>query len=470
VQLIDAATDQHLWAEHYDRSLDDAFAIQSDVAQQIVAAVGTTLTSAEQGRLTAAPTANPEAYRLYLQGREYAARPGVLRQDLETAQQLCEGALRLDPDFALAHALLSEVHGGIYWYRYDPSATRAARQREEAETAVRLAPGLPQAHAAMGLAHYWGRRDYRRALDEFTIALKGLPNDAWLVYLAGVIERRLGNWKEVFAAFEKATQLDPRNAQFFYEGGGTYEYVHRYAEAVRAYDRALSLAPDLHGAAVSRGWAYVRWQGQLDTLRTVLGRIPRDADLGDMGSAAAQRVALLLWERNADGLLRELQGSRVPVFASQGSFLPSALYAGRAHQMRGDHAAARAAFDSARTFLGSVSRELADDWRVHAARGLALAGLGHRDEALRSATWLQQSEVYRKDAYGGTSVAEYRARILAQAGDADAALDEIERLLAGPSWLTVHTLRLDPGWDPIRQHPRFKALLVKYANPERPAR
>ncbi|MEK6768306.1 MAG: hypothetical protein AABY85_04875 [Gemmatimonadota bacterium] len=139
------------------------------------------------------------------------------------------------------------------------------------------------------------------------------------------------------------------------------------------------------------------------------------------------------------------------------------MYAAWAHQLRGDGPAARAAFDSARVLLDSVMRELPDDWRVHAARGLALAGLGRRDEALREARWLQQSVVYREDAFDGPNVAEDRARILAQAGEADAALDEIERLLAGPSWLSVHTLRLDPRWDPIREHPRFRALLARYA-------
>jgi len=464
VQLIDAATDEHLWAEHYDRTLDDAFAIQSEVAQRIVAAVGAALTGAEHGRIAAVPTADAEAYRLYLQGREYAARPGVLRQDRETARQLYERALGLDPSFALAHAALSQVQGETYWWRYDPSVVRAARQREEAETALRLAPDLPQAHLAMGLVYYWGRRDYRRALDEFAVALKGLPNDAELWLWMGTVHRRLGNWEEVFAAFEKAVQLDPRNADVFWNLGGiTYDLTHRYADAVRAFDQALVLAPDLHLAAVYRGRAYVRWRGQLDTLRAVLGRVPRDAELGAMGSAAAQRAELLLWERDANGLLQELQSARVPVFETQHFFLPSALYAAWAHRLRGDEAA-RAAFDSARALLDSVMKELPDDWRVHVARGLALTGLGRRDEALREASWLQRSEVYRKDVLSGPILAEYRTLILAQAGDAEAALDEIERLLAGPSWLTVHTLRLNPGWDPIREHPRFKALLVKYGS------
>jgi len=464
VQLIDAATDAPVWAERYDRTLDDAFAIQSDVAQRIVAAVGAALSDAEQQRLAAVPTANAEAYRLYLQGREYLIRPGFLRRNEEIAQQLFETALARDPGFALAHAALSEVHGRMFWFRYDPSPARAARQRAEAEAALRLAPELPQAHVAMGLAHFWGRRDYRRALEEFRVALKGLPNDARVWQLIGTVHRRLGNWDEVLAAFEKATQLNPRDAQLFFGFGGyTYQLMHRYADAVRAYNRALTLVPDLYDAALAKGWTYVRWEGQLDTLRAALSQVPTAAELGPRGTRAALYVQLLHWERNADSLLQVLTMARAPVFEGQDFLLPSSLYAAWAHRLHGDRPAARAAFDSARVLLDSVLRELPDDWRVHAARGLALAGLGRRDETLQETRWLQQSVVYREDALQGPQVAEDRARILAQAGEVEAALDEIERLLAGPSWLSVHTLRLDPLWDPIRDHPRFKALLAKYA-------
>jgi len=464
VQLIDAATDAHLWAERYDRTLDDAFAIQSDVAQRIVAAVGAALGGAERQGLAEAPTANAEAYRLYLQGRDYRRRPGQLRQNNKIAQELFERALALDPGFALAHAELSQVHGAMYFSQYDPSPARAARQRQEAEAALRLAPDLPQAHLAMGLAHYWGRRDYRRALDEFATALRVLPNDAELWSLIGYVHRRLGHWDEVVTAFEKATQLDPRDANLFYNlGGVTFLGMNRYAEAVRAFDQALSLAPDLHVAAVRKGIAYVLWQGQLDTLRAVLSRLPSDADLGARGTRAAQHVQLLLWERQADSLLRLLKTARVAVFDAQISYVPASLYAAWAHQLRGNRSAAHAAFDSARVLLDSAVRVFPDEWRVHSARGLALAGLGRRDDALREARWLRESAVYRQDALWGPPAAEDRARILAQAGEADAALDEIERLLAQRSWLSVHTLRLDPRWDPIREHPRFKALLARYA-------
>jgi serine/threonine-protein kinase len=281
--------------------------------------------------------------------------------------------------------------------------------------------------------------------------------------LIGYAQRRLGNWDGVDAAFEKTTQLDPRDARRFVDlGGNTYQLTRRYADAIAAYNRALTLAPDFHRAAVDKGMAYVRWRGELDTLRAVLEQLPPDAELGDYGTARAQRVVLLLWERNSDSLLAVLGSAPDAVFATQWFLLPTSLYAAWAHELRGDEVAAHVAFDSARVLLDSVLAALPEDWRVHVARGLAVAGLGRRQEALSEARWLQQSVVYRQDANSGRLVAEERARILAQAGEVDAALDEIEQLLAGPGYLSVHTLRLDPRWDPIRDDPRFQALLAKY--------
>ena len=462
LQLIDAATGRSLWAERYERTLDDAFAIQSDIAQQIVMAVGAVLSSTEQQRLAEAPTVDAEAYRLYLQGRDYWNRPGYLRQNLESAQQLFEGALALDWGFALAHAALSEVHGRMYWFSDDHSPALAARQREEAEAALRLAPDLPQAHIAMGMAHHYGRVDRLRALEEFTIALKRVPNDADVWERLGYAHRRLGNWNEVDVAFENATDLDPRDADLFYDLGGlTFIATHRYPEAILAFDRALILAPDLHESAFEKAHTYVLWRGQFDTLRAVLDRTPRDAESMHYGTKAAQYAQILYWERRADSLLNMLTTAPAAAFRG-GDWYPRSLFGAWAHQLRGDESAARAAFDSARLTLDSVLREFPDGWSAHAARGLALAGLGRDQGALREARWLQESVTYQKDAFMGPAFGLARARILAQVGQADAALDEIERRLAGPALLSVQTLRLDPLWDPIREHPRFHALLAKY--------
>jgi serine/threonine-protein kinase len=468
VRLIDAATGENLWAERYERTLDDAFVIQSAVAQQIVAALGAELTPGEAQAITAEPTDNGEAYDLYLQGEEYRRRPGERRQSLESAQQLYERALTLDPEFALARARLSEVHGTMYWFRDDPSAARLERAREEAEAALRLAPDLPQAHIAMGMVHLW-RFDYELASEEYAIALEGLPNDAEMWERVGYVHRRLGRWNEALAAVERATQLDPRDADLFYDlGNWTNQLLHRYPEAVRAIDRALTLAPDLDVAAVAKGWLYVVWRGEPDTLWAVLDRLPLEADVGyNFGNVVTQRAELLLLEQRADSLLRLLATTPGRVMENLGAFLPTSLYAAWAHQLRGNRVAARAAFDSALVLLDSVIMDLPDDFRLHTARGEALAGLGRREEALREARWLEQHAAYREDAFVGSWLVHARAWILAQAGAAEAALDEIEQLLSGPSVLfSAHTLRLDPRWDPIRDHPRFQALLEQYADPQ----
>jgi TolB-like protein/DNA-binding SARP family transcriptional activator/Flp pilus assembly protein TadD len=465
VQLIDAATDEHIWAERYDRPMDDAFEVQSDIAQRIVAAVGATLSGNEAMAMAAAPTENPEAYLLYLQGLEYHRRPGYLLRNLEIAQELYERALALDSTFALAHAALSKVHGSIAWHRYDCSPERLAWQREAAETALRLAPGLPQARFAMGSVYYRGLMDWRAALEEYHIALEGMPNDAGIWERIGYTHRRLGEWDHALRMYERAASLDPRNANIFGDlGAGTLRALGRYEEAIEAYRHALRLAPDATVYDLFYAYTWLMWEGRLDSLRAVLDRHPPEADFSIWGPASRWRALLLLWERKPDSVLALLERTPIVAFDSRFFYQPTALFGAWAHELRGDGAAAQEAFESALALVDSVVAELPGDWRVHSSRGLALAGLGRPLEAREEARWLRESQVYREDAYD-RELAQERARILAGINDADAALEEIERLLEAPSFLSVHTLRLDPRYDPIRHDPRFQALLVKYAHP-----
>jgi len=197
----------------------------------------------------------------------------------------------------------------------------------------------------------------------------------------------------------------------------------------------------------------------------VLARLdPADAYVGSSGSVRAWQALRLFWDRKPDSLLALLRQTPQSVFDGKEFYLPTALYAGWAQQLEGDVSASRAAFDSAEAVLDSVIRDLPDDWRLRAARGLALAGLGRRQEALREARWLQQPEFY-EDPMDGIVAVEGRALILVQAGETDVALDEIERMLDRPAFLfSVNTLRLNPLFGPIREDPRFQELLRKYAN------
>jgi TolB-like protein/DNA-binding SARP family transcriptional activator/Flp pilus assembly protein TadD len=464
-QLLDPETQAELWAASYDRTLDDAFAVQSDVARRIVAAVGATLTSVEEVAIAAAPTGNPQAYDFYLEGLAYQRRPGILHQNLESARQLFERALALDSAFAPAHAALSSVHWALYHLRYDRSAAQLELARREADLALRLAPDLPQAHLAVGLARYLVRGDSREALNEFMLGLHGAPSDAELWAWIGRANRDLGDWDSAVSAFDRAQRLDPRDVDLFISIGNTLHYLHRYPDAIAAYRQALALAPDLVEPRLALAWSYVLWRGQLDTLRAVLRGLPLDGDPGGGADGLAeQRLSLLFRERRADSILSLLDVMRAAAGAGERSWPARAHWAARAYMLRGDTAAARAALDMALGPLDSAESASPDDWGVHGERGVVLAELGRRADALREARWLRQSDVYRKDRFRNGWAIGTLAMILMRAGEPDAALAETERLLAGPSVTTVPDLRLNPDWDPIRGNPRFQALLVKYAN------
>src|SRR6059058_5690076 len=209
VQLINADTDEHMWAEDYDRDLTDVFAIQTDLAQKITSALQAKLSPSEKARIDRRPTQNPDAYLLFVQAHDYATRPDMFREASFKAEQLFEQAIKLDPNFAAAFAGLSKVESWIY-HSFEPTPARREKARFNADQALRLQPDLAEGHLALGFSYYYGDRDYERALAEFETARRGLPNDAQAYLAIGSIQRRQGKWTESTANLERAAALDPK--------------------------------------------------------------------------------------------------------------------------------------------------------------------------------------------------------------------------------------------------------------------
>lgn len=465
-QLMDPVTDRSLWEQTYDRTLDDVFAIQSDIARQIVATVGAAVSGRDRSALLKVPTEKAQAYLFYMQAKEYERRPDRRKDDVEAAIRLHEQAVALDPNFALARAALSIDHANMYWLRYDMTPQRLESMRAEAETALLLDPDLPQVHEAMHVVHNVGPdTDVREGLKDALIAVRGAPNDSRMWRWVAASYRRLGAWEQYDKAFAKAVELDPRDLDLLTDYGAfTHARMGRFADAIRWYDRAETLLPakDTMGFRMAKAWTYLWWKGELDSVRALVN----DATEPVMrrNRQIYPLFALRYFERKPDRALEILRESPTRVFQGTLFFEPVSLWEASLHEMRGDRAAASAAYESALVTIDSAIMKWPLDWPIHRARGAALAGLGRRDEALAEVRAMRENFIYRKDAFLRPYIGTGIAGIFAALGDGNSAVDELEKVMSQPrNGLTVHRLRLDPAWDPIRNHPRFRALLVKYA-------
>src|SRR5437870_5254420 len=232
VQLIDALTDRHIWAQNYDRTLADSLALQGDLATEIAASVGATLSPQEKARVEAKPTNNPAAYDAYLRGRAFAGGSPYDKANVERTIQSYQEAVKLDPSFALAWARLSFVQSGSYWIGHDPSPGRLAAAKDAADRALALDPNLPETHLALGYYRYYGQHDFAGALAEFQQAEQGLPNNLDVIRAMALIQRPRAHWDEAIAELRRAVELDPRNIDVSSALAMTYRAVRRFTEAL----------------------------------------------------------------------------------------------------------------------------------------------------------------------------------------------------------------------------------------------
>jgi TolB-like protein/Flp pilus assembly protein TadD len=460
VQLINANDDEHIWAEEYDRDLTDVFAIQTDLAQKIASSLQAKLSPNEKERLDRQPTQNPDAYLLFIQAHDLANRPDQFRDELLKAEELFEQAIQLDPKFAAAFAGLSMVESLMY-HNSDPTPGRREKARRNADEALRLQPDLPEGHLALGFCYYYGDRDYQRALAEFEIAKRDLPNEAQAYLAIGAIQRRQGKWAESTATLEKAAALDPKNAMILDQLALNYMAVLNFGAADKTLDRAIAAAPQAFVPVGFKAYLAIS-KGDLALAEKQLSSSPINSDPN--GFLVWARWWLLKLQRNfpeALAVADKFPGELLIVETT--SPVPKALLKGIIHSLQGDKPTAQTEFEQARIVSEKLLREAPDDPARHAQHGLILAALDRKKEAIAEGKRAVELLPEFKDAFAGPRITTSLAQIYAMTGESDEAFRLIDHLLETPIGLTIPVLKLDPVWDPLRSDPRFQALIDKYA-------
>jgi len=459
VQLIDAESEGHVWAEQYTGELTVAgiFAIQTEIATQIAEALQAQLTADQRESLARVPTQDLEAYESYRRGMEYI-RESYTESNFRTADRLAEQALERDSTLAEAWALKSVAASSLYWFFFDRSDSLTEASLEQARRALALAPDLPHGHWALGAWHYRVELDYEAALEEIDRALEGMPGEVELLTLAGSVLRRNGDMEEAIRRYEEAHELDPRQALASYSVGETLSLLRRYDEAEPWFRLAIQIRPDFAFPYSFLAANRIRAAGDTAGARELLEEL-RDLGIYEDGIENAGFVDLYWVERRPEAMRHELEASG-SYLNSQFVFEPSPYISGWSWRIAGDGERARAAFDSARVIIEEQLAEAPDDARYHSVLGITLAGLGRDEEAIESARRGLELMPPDKEAWRGSYRLRDLAIVYAMTGRTDESIDLVEELLSIPADFSEWDLRLDPYWDDLRGNPRFEALLA----------
>jgi TolB-like protein/Tfp pilus assembly protein PilF len=457
-QLINAATDEHVWAEVYERDLTDVFAIQSELAQRIASELRAKLSPEEKEQMTRRPTENGEAYLAFIEAQNLHAAvqdPQRLRQ----AEQLYRRAIELDPQFALATAKLSHLHSWMF-QSHDKTPARREQARELAERALKLQPDLPETHLALGYYYYYGERDYDRALEQFAIAKRGLPNNSQVYVATAAIQRRQGKWAESTANFERAVELNPKDAWTLQNLGMSYQRMRQFDAAERTFRRALEIAPDVVPLQLLLARLPALARGDVAASEAVLNSLPENArNRSEVQMAFAQ--LRVLQRRFAEALqLLDTAAANHPPDQMLKHDVP--LMRAMVLHFAGSPEA-RQAFENARAEFEQKVREFPENAALQACLGEVLAHLGERDAAVAAIARAQQLLPESVDAMDGPMITALVMQAYIALGDNDRALQLLDHLLTVPSDVTVPLVRLDPVADPLRSDPRLEQILAKHA-------
>jgi serine/threonine-protein kinase len=478
LHLVDLRDGAIQWAATYQRPLKEVFALQSEITQAVAARLKAGLSPNETVALNEPPTVDLRAYDLYLRAQAIDVLVKDTAEWASVAQQrisFLDQAVERDPKFVLAYCELAKAHDILYITRQvTPVENRTVDHRALAEATLekarRIQPDIGPVHLALAYHFLWANNDLSQAHVEVDLAGRTMPNSAELETTAGAIARRQSRWDDDVRALERAVALEPRAAEHLFALANTYRLMRRYDRFDSVMTRLLGVLPPDRSAThrVFRTFGPLESEGELGPLRAAVANVTPEEDVSG-AIRDLHNLIMALWNHDPASVSRISAQATETTFVFNGVKYPKSWYEGLAARMRGDKKGAQAAFAAARLEVEKAVLADASDGRTLSLLAMIDAGLGRQEQAVQEAEHACDLVTFENSGPSAPIVRCNLAVVYAWNGQPDLAISTLEPLVnrpAGtnlPAQPTYGDFRRNPLWDPLRNDPRFTAIMKRLA-------